>query len=148
MKVVIASALAALAACAFPSGESVRVTSPAAQVIVDRTAGENADIARLSIHAVPPETSSLRIVASTVAGRLGEASDAEDVAAFEGGKETVLHEGKNLDYTVPVRDPSGRPLAVIGITISGTAGDNDAMLARAKQLASEIAGELRTARLW
>lgn len=99
------------------------------------------------MHAVPPDAGGLRIGASTVAGRLGGPSDEEGLDACEGGKETVLHEGENLDDTVPVRGPSGRALAVIGITISGTAGDDDAMLARAKDLATRVAGEIRTARL-
>jgi hypothetical protein len=74
--------------------------------------------------------------------------DAEDVRARETGEETVLLEGQNLDDTAPVRDPAGRTLAAIGSTISGTAGGKDAMLARAKELTNEVAGELRTAKLW
>jgi hypothetical protein len=148
MRILFATVLAALAACSSPSQDSSGARSATAQAIVDRAAGQHAEIARLSIHAIPPGESSPRIVASTVAGRLGEPSDPEDVRALDGGEEIVLQEGKNLDYTMPVRDQAGRTLAVIGITISGTTGGKDAMLARAKELANELAGELRAAKIW
>lgn len=103
MKILFATVLVALVACSSPGRESSRAASSTAQDIVDRVAGQHAEIARLSI-AVPPGASGARIVASTVSGRIGEPSDPEDVRAMETGEETVLHEGKNLDYTVPVRD--------------------------------------------
>jgi hypothetical protein len=148
-----AALLTALVVTAFvscsTSGAASRseASSPHAQEIVDRLADEYPEIARLSIHAVPPGGSELRIVASSVAGRIGEPSDPEDLRSMRSGEPVVMHEGHNLDYTVAVRDGSGSAVAVIGITISGVAGESrEARLARARTLADEAAREYVAAR--
>jgi hypothetical protein len=143
MRIAAALLLFTLASCATTQSPRASATSPVAQAIVDRMACEHAEIARLSIHAVPLGQSSARIVASTVAGRLGEPSDPEDVRSLSTGEVVVLREGRNLDDTAPVHDSAGRTLAAIGITISGTAGTGEAQLARAKQLAEQVAAAIR-----
>jgi len=143
MKILAALALAALASCASTHSTRSDAHSPAAQAIVDRFAAQHAEIARLSIHALPPGDSSARIVASTVSGRIGELSDPEDVKSLATGEAVVLHEGRNLDHTAPALDAQGRTIAVVGITISGTSGTRDAQLARARELTDSIAAELR-----
>jgi hypothetical protein len=117
------------------------------QTIVDRIASGNPDVARLSIHAIPSGQSRMLIVASTVAGRIGEPSDAEDMEAARTGRSVVIREAHNLDYTEPVADASGRTTAVVGVTISGATGaDAEALLARAKTVAAETAAAVRSAR--
>jgi len=143
MKCVVPLIIVALCSCLASGTESAGTPSPRAQAIVDRVANEHADVARLSIHAAA-RRSGWRIVASTVKGRVGDPSDPEDERAAKSGEPVVLREGRNLDYTLPVRDDSGRTIAIVGLTISGAAGgDEGALLARAKALAEEIAAEIR-----
>ncbi len=143
MRILFASLLLAFASCATPESSAPAASSSAGQSIVDRFAARYPEIARLSIHAVPAGESSSRIVASTVAGRIGEPSDPEDLRSMKTGEAITLQEGRNLDYTVPVQDPSGRTIAVVGITISGTSGTNNDQLARAKELSGLVAAEIR-----
>jgi hypothetical protein len=120
---------------------------PVLQGIVDRVASSHRDVARLSIHALPSGSSQMTIVASTVAGRIGEPSDPEDLDAARTGRPVVIREAHNLDYTESVADASGRASAVIGVTISGAAGaSDDALLERAKRVASETADAIRAVR--
>jgi hypothetical protein len=147
MRSLLFVSLAALSACA-ASPESkepkaAEVSSSSAQVLVDRFANQYPEIARLSIHEKRPD-GDWRIVASTVTGRVGEPSDAEDAQALKTSSPIVMQEGHNLDYTVPVQDEKGRTLAIIGLTITGTAGDRATLLSRAEQIAVEIAAEIRS----
>ncbi|HYC77490.1 MAG TPA: hypothetical protein VEI02_07665 [Planctomycetota bacterium] len=123
------------------------VADPALQAIVDRVAGANRDVARLSIHTIPAGSSRLTIVASTVPGRVGEPSDPEDLDASRTGRPVVMREGHNLDYTESVADAPNRTTAVIGVTISGASGmTDDALLDRAKKVAAEVAAAIRAPR--
>lgn len=140
MKTLAAILLTVLASCAATDSQRPDAHSSSAQAVVDRFASQHAEIARLSIHAIHPGESRARIIASTVAGRIGELSDPEDVRSLATGEAIVLQEGLNLDYTAPALDAQGRTLAVIGITISGT---SDGQFARAKELAQQIEAELR-----
>jgi hypothetical protein len=143
MKCGVPLIIVALSACVASGSERAGTPSPKAQAIVDRVANEHADVARLSIHTAV-RRSGWRIVASTVKGRVGDRSDPEDESAAKTGEPVVLSEGRNVDYTLPVRDDSGRTIAIVGLTISGAAGgDQGTLLARAKALAEEIAAEIR-----
>ena len=121
--------------------------SASMQAIVDRIAAARPPDARLSIHAPEPDGGELRIAASTVPGRVGEASDPEDLESSRTGRPVEIKEGHNLDYTVPVKDASGRTLAVVGVTISGASGGSEADLrAKAKAVAAEAAAAIHDAR--
>lgn len=120
--------------------------SPPEQAIVDRIALAHPDVARLTVHAVPEGESDMRIVASTVPGRVGEHSDPEDLLAAETGDPVVMDEAHNVDYTLPVKAESGRTIAVVGVTISGASNSSrEALVERARTVAEETATALRNA---
>ena len=136
--------LGVLSCAAAPAEETV--ASPSLQAIVDRIAAAHPEIARLSIHAVPAGGKELQIVASTVAGRIGERSDPEDLDASRTGRVIEMKEGHNLDYTAPVQDAAGKTMAVVGVTISGAGGTSDEELrVKAKAVAAETAAAIRSA---
>jgi hypothetical protein len=137
--------LGVLSCAAAPSAPEA--PEPAMQAIVDRIAGAHPEVARLSIHAAEDGGPHMRIVASTVAGRVGESSDPEDLLVSRTGEPVEMKEGHNLDYTAPVVDASGRTVAVIGVTVSGASGGSDgARLALAKQIAAEAGAAVLDAR--
>jgi hypothetical protein len=116
------------------------------QAVVDRIAAAHPEVARLSIHAVPAGETGMRIVASTVAGRIGEPSDPEDLDAIRSGQPVVMQEAHNLDYTLAVEGPSGESM-VVGVTISGASGEGrEALLDKAQRVAEKTAAALRATR--
>jgi hypothetical protein len=141
VSLVVLSACAASPESKEPTASEV--SSSSSQMLVDRFANQYPEIARLSIHKQRPD-GDWRIVASTVTGRVGERSDAEDAQALKTSSAIVLQEGHNLDYTVPVRDERGRTLAIIGLTLTGTVGDRATLLSRAEQISGQIATEIRS----
>jgi hypothetical protein len=143
MKVLVALLLL-FSALSCKTTETKHASSPAAQAIVDKLAAAHAEIARLSILAIPKGESKMRIVASTVPGRVGDSADPEDLEAAKTGKPVELREGQNLDYTYPAQDASGRTIAVVGVTISGATGAaREAQLAKAKAIAVEASAAIR-----
>jgi hypothetical protein len=142
MRLLVATLALVLACASCESGPSTPAAAPAsispqqAQAIVDATAKKYADVARLSIHAVQSGKEGMRIIASTVSGRVGDPSDPEDVKSVKTGESIVMREGRNLDYTVPVQDDTGRKTMAIGVTISGATSASEAtLLERAKEVA-------------
>lgn len=136
MRAFTTLALLCLAACASPPPPA---TFPAAQALVDQIAGEHADLVRLTLHATPAGTDRARVVASTSAAKLNQWADPEDVDAMQTGREVVLDEGANLDYTLPVM-ADGKAIAAVGVTVKGAG--RDAMLASAKAIAGQVSTAL------
>lgn len=150
-KMLIPVLTLALVACSTSRGshaaDAARVADPAMQTIVDRMAAAHAEIARLSIHRMPPGESKMWIVASTTKGRVGEVSDEEDLEAMRTGQPVTMREGHNLDYTEAVQDQAGKTIAVVGVTISGAANrSQDEQMNLAKRVAGETANAIRSAR--
>jgi hypothetical protein len=132
--------LLAFAGCA--SGPEP-ATFPAAQAIVDQVTARHQDIVRLSIHAVPPGTEKSRVVASNVKDKLDDWSDPEDIKAMETKQPVTMDEGKDLDYTAPVIDSSGKAIGAVGVTVKGT--DRAKMLSSAQAIAREVSTAILSA---
>lgn len=138
MKILASLLVAGLAACA--SHGPGRASYPEAQRIVDGVAARHADAVRLTIHAVPHDTSKSRVIASNVAAKLDDWSDPEDVRAMQTKQPVTLSEGQLLDYTAPVVDASGKAIAAVGVTVKGAS--EAAKLATAKSIASELSSAI------
>jgi hypothetical protein len=119
---------------------------PGRQEIVDAVAARHADLARLTLHAVPMGATQCPQLASALPDRRGEPSDPEDLQALRTGKEVVLAEPGAMDVTVPILVQDGAPTAVAGVTLrtDGGAG-RDVVVSRARRIAEELASEIRSA---
>lgn len=143
MNHVSALCLLALAACATPPKPA---SFPQAQSIIDQAAAKHPDVVRLTLHASAGGESRSRVVASNVPAKLDDWSDPEDTEAIRTGKTTTLKEGRNLDYTAPVMDASGRAIAAIGVTVGGADKMSEAQqLAKAKAVAAEVSSAILAA---
>jgi hypothetical protein len=119
---------------------------PGRQEIVDAVAARHADLARLTLHAVPMGATQCPQLASTLPDRRGEPSDPEDLQALRTGKEVVLAEPGAMDVTVPILVKDGAPTAVAGVTLRTDGGTNrDVVVSRARRIAEELASEIRSA---
>lgn len=145
MKLLGCIVLLALVACASKDGGGSNREEPpyppqTAQHVVDSVAMCHADrVVRLTLHAVPTGGQAMQFVASTVAEKIGLASDPEDLRAFETGEVVVLHEGENYDVTIPLVDRLGRRMAVAGVTLSPDKTGPEG----AKATALTVAGEMQ-----
>ena len=141
MRTALVFVPAMLVACA-----STKAPYPGAQEVVDHVAGMHSDVVRLTLHAVPEGKKECMQVASTMPGRRGKPSDPEDLEAMRTGRQVVLDEPGALDVTVPILVKDGRPTAVAGVTLRAATGANrDAMVARARKIAEQLATEIRAA---
>jgi len=137
MRVSLLTVVALLAACASTGGD---VPYPDAQQLVDRIAAEHTDLVRLTLHGVPAGKTQCMQLASTMEERRGKPSDPEDLEALRTGKEVVLTEPGAVDVTVPILEKGGKPTAVAGVTLrAGEMADRDALIQRAKKIASDLA---------
>lgn len=115
---------------------------PETQAVVESVAAAHTDVVRLTVHAVPAGNSAMVAVASTLADKLGKASDPEDVRAVQTGAVQVLDEAGAVDYTVPVKPVDGKFTAAVGVTLKA-GGDQQAQMAHAKAIAAEVAARMK-----
>lgn len=111
------------------------------QTLVEQLAGENPDIVRLSVHAIPDGGDKMHAIASTAADKRGTMSDPEDMRAVESGETIVLEEGAGTDVTVPILQQNGAYTAAAGVTLKGN--DREAAIATAKAIAGKIEAAMR-----
>lgn len=133
--------LLGLAACS--SQSAAHSSFPEAQRIVEQVAARHADVVRLTVHAVPSQAKTSRVIASNVPAKIDDASDPEDIQAMETKQSVTLEEGDHLDYTAPVIDASGKAIAAVGITVKGTS--EAAMRTSAEAIARELSSALLAA---
>jgi len=124
------------AACSSTATCCKNAPCPNTQAIVLELAQENADVVRLSVHAIPPGKSQMIAIASTSTEKLGKPSDQEDLDAVSSGQNVVLHEGDNVDVTVPILAFEGKYTAAVGATMK--AADQQAGVEAALVLAAKI----------
>lgn len=122
----------------------------AAQQIVDSVAAGYPSLVRLTLHAKPAGSSAMQAVASSVAGKRGQPSDAEDMRAVDSGEETVLEEGENLDVTVPLADAAGKRIAAAGVTLKRNGRSREELVGDAHAIAGKLGDAVRAAKqpLW
>mgnify|MGYP001593820213 CR=1 FL=1 len=89
---------------------------PNTQAIVESVGKEHPEVARLTVHCVPPGGGACCAVASTLAEKRGKVSDPEDLEAMGTGKLVVLDEAGGVDVTVPVMQKGARWEATVGVT--------------------------------
>jgi hypothetical protein len=143
MRLVPFLCLIVLSACASTKDSA---PYPAAQEIVDAVAARHADLARLTLHAVPKGEMQCTQLASTLPERRGTPSDPEDLQALRTGKEIVLDEPGAMDVTVPILVQDGAPTAVAGVTLRTDGGaSRDVVVSRARRIAEELESEIRSA---
>lgn len=108
-----------------------------AQAVVDAIAAKNESILRLTIHAMPAGETEYVFAASTLASKIGQPSDPEDLQAIETGEVVVLEETGGIDVTVPIRLREGKHTAAAGVTMDASMGQEAAVKA-ATAIAAEI----------
>ncbi len=97
-----------------PSAAAAR--SSDTQAIVDAVAKEHPEVARLTVHMVPPAGGASVAVASTLPQKHGKPSDPEDLQVMSTGRPIVLPEGQGWDVTVPALPKGARWEAAVGVT--------------------------------
>lgn len=141
MKILVSILFLGLAACSTPGKEHAKY--PEAQRIVEDVASRHSEIVRLTVHAVPSQAKSSRVIASNLSTKLDDASDPEDIKAMETKQSVTLKEGDHLDYTAPVIDASGKAIAAVGVTVKGA--NEAAMRTSAETIARELSSALLAA---
>ena len=111
----VALSAALLASCA-----ETTAPDPAAQTVIETLATKNANVVRLTVHAIPTGGTDYKAVASTLSSKLGKVSDPEDLRAIQSGEVVVLEEPGGVDVTVPIGKQNGKHTAAVGVT-SGSA---------------------------
>lgn len=127
-------AAASLAACASTGACCDAPTAP--QTVVGNVAKANPAVTRLSVHCA--DDGALKVCASTVADKVGKASDAEDQKAMQTGEAVVLEEQGALDVTVPICMKDGKATAVCGVTMKTDGMNRDQAIAKAKEIAKAV----------
>ncbi|MBM3973165.1 MAG: hypothetical protein FJ301_03585 [Planctomycetes bacterium] len=112
----------------------------APQTVVDNVAKANPAVTRLTIHCAAD--GSMKVCASTVAEKVGKASDPEDKKALETGQEVVLEENGGLDITLPICMKDGKATAVCGVTMKTDGMTREQAIAKAKEIAKAVDGGL------
>jgi iron complex outermembrane receptor protein len=114
-----------------------------AQDLVDRTLSRHPELIELDIHAIPPGSSDSVIVAAKSRARVGNRSDAEDVAVFKSGQPRVeINQtgNNNVEVGLQLQDVTGRPVGSVEITFPYVAGTDEAALI---EKGEDIRNELR-----
>lgn len=118
------------------------VTGPAkcddcakAQSVVESVAKQHPDCVRLTVHCTME--GGTKACASTVADKIGKASDKEDLDAMRTGETIVLDEAGAIDVTVPINGKDGKYASACGVTMkAGT--PRDQALAKATTIAKAV----------
>ena len=95
--------------------------SPEAQAIVDAVAKEHPEVVRLTVHGKPTGCDKYCAIASTIAAKVCNVSDPEDLEAMSTGKTVVLDEVGTIDVTVPVLKVGPQCTATVGVTFKANA---------------------------
>jgi len=138
MKIQALILVLGLAACS--SSVADHSAYPKVQRIVDEVAARHAEVVRLTVHAVPSNAKTSRVIASNIGAKIGDASDPEDIRAMQTKQAVALEEGDHLDYTAPVIDASGEAIAAEGVTVKGSSKAR--MRANAESIARELSSAL------
>ena len=110
-----------------------------AQELVDELAVKHPDLLRIGMHVTPPNKPDNIIIACTVAERIGQKSDPEDLKAMNTGQPVVLKEEENFDVTLPLHDAAGKIIGAVGLTFKPRSGEREPEAARrARAMAQEI----------
>jgi iron complex outermembrane receptor protein len=109
-----------------------------AQDLVDRTVSRHPELIELDIHAIPPGASESVIVAAKSRGRVGNRTDADDLAVFKSGEPRVEINktgDNNVEVVVQLQDVTGRPVGAVEMTFPYVAGtDEDALVKKAEEI--------------
>lgn len=131
---VALSALLFSAACAAP-GTAKCDDCAKAQTVVESVAKQHPDCTRLTVHCTME--GGAKACASTVADKIGKASDKEDLEAMQTGQTIVLDEAGAIDVTVPINAKDGKCASACGVTMkAGT--PRDQALAEATVIAKAV----------
>src|SRR5258706_11625602 len=113
-----------------------------AQDLVERTLSRHPELIELDIHATPPGSAASVIVAAKNPGRVGKASDADDLNVLKTGTPRVEINQKgnnNVEVAVQLQDVTKQPVGVCEMTFPYVAGtDEDALIKQAQDLADEL----------
>ncbi len=110
-----------------------------AQELVDELAVKYPNLLRIGMHVTPPNKPDNLIIACTVAERIGQKSDPEDLKAMNTGQPVVLKEGENFDVTLPLHDAAGKIIGAVGLTFKPRLDEHEPEATRrARAMAQEI----------
>src|SRR5260221_1660724 len=113
-----------------------------AQDLLERTALRHPELIEFDIHAMPPGASQSVIVASKNPGRIGKATDRDDLEVFKTGTPRVEINkvgDNNVEVAVPLEDVTGRAIGTVEMTFPYVAGtDEDALIQKATAIKDEL----------
>lgn len=112
-----------------------------AQAVVDSVAKQNAECVRLTVHCAMD--GGAKCCASTMAERVGKASDKEDVEAMQTGKNVVLEEPGAIDVTIPIRQEGGKFHSTCGVTLKAAGMTREQAVAKATTIAKAVEDGLK-----
>jgi iron complex outermembrane receptor protein len=104
-----------------------------AQHLVDSVARLHPELLAIDLHATPAGTTQSTIVASTVAGRVGRPSDADDIAVFRTRQpraEINRRGDQNVEVALPLFDIFKQTIGSVEFTLRYVPGTDEAALIR------------------
>src|SRR5437868_7011226 len=119
-----------------------------AQSLVDSTAALHPELLQIDLHATAPGTQQSVIVATRTPGRLGRASDADDVAVLRTGQPRVEINKRgddNVEVEVVLYDIFRQVIGTVEFTFPYPPGtDQDALVRKAAQIRDEMSRRILT----
>lgn len=113
-----------------------------AQDLLERTASRHPELIEFDIHATPPGAPASVIVASKNPGRIGKATDRDDLEVFKTGTPRVeINQtgDNNVEVAVPLEDVTGRAIGTVEMTFPYVPGtDQDALIQKATAIKDEL----------
>lgn len=122
-------------ACAVP-GPAKCDDCAKAQTVVETVAKQHPSCVRLTIHCTME--GGAKACASTLADKIGKASDKEDLDAMRTGQTIVLDEAGAIDVTVPINAKDGKFASACGVTMKAAAMPRDQVVAEATAIAKAV----------
>lgn len=107
-----------------------------AQALVESVARQNPECTRLTLHCAM--AGGTKCCASTLAAKVGQPSDREDLEAIQTGRPVVLDETGALDVTVPIREQEGRFHAACGVTLKSAGMTREQAVTKATAIAAAV----------
>ena len=137
--------LVLMAAAAFAPGAQAQpaaVGGSYAQHLVDSMVALHPELVELDIHALPPGSRQLMLVAAKSPARVGRPSDTDDVAVYRTGEPRVEINRKgdqNVEVALALRDIYRQTIGAVEFTFPYTPGtDEDALIKKAAQYRDEM----------
>jgi hypothetical protein len=151
MQLLVLATLLILLSAALSSAQTLKLPAAKiyAQKLVNEALGSHSDIMGLEISAVSVGKEECTTIASDEELGIGEKCDEDELAVMKSNKlvvdKTTEHAQEFFDVNVPIHDPSGKVIAIVGVDFKPDPKQTSAQAsARAQQIAKEIEAKVKS----